>query len=371
MKILHLRASNFYGGPERQLHLHALQARGTDLDVTIASFHEGGAPAEFLAPVAADGVATHSFAVASAYDPRAVPALRTWLREHRVDVLCTHEYRSTTLGWLAVRGTPAAWIAFSRGFTTENLKVRLYHQLDRVLTRRAHHVVAVSAAQKARLERAGVPGARISVVPNAIDPDSLERADPVDLHARFGFASGDFVCVAGGRFSQEKGQEFLVEAAARALHQVPSLRLVLFGDGPGRGPLLERISRLGLDDQVLCPGFERNMAGCVRDADLLVNPSLSEGMPNIVLEGMALQTPVLATAVGGVPEIVHDGVTGRLVPAGDAGALASALVAAARDPETGRDMARRALEFARAELGFARQLERMREAYERGRAARG
>jgi glycosyltransferase involved in cell wall biosynthesis len=97
--------------------------------------------------------------------------------------------------------------------------VRAYQWIDRILIRHADHVVAVSAAQKARIERLRVPSGRISVVPNAIDPAYLERSAPVDLRLRFGFDSGDFVCVAGGRFSEEKGQTFLVEAAADALRE--------------------------------------------------------------------------------------------------------------------------------------------------------
>lgn len=366
MKVLHLRASNFYGGPERQLHLHAREALGSSLQLTIASFHESGEPPEFLDPIAADGIATHSFDVRSAYDPRAVSAVRHYLHAHDIDLLCTHEYRSALVAWIAVRGSRTRWIAFSRGFTTENLKVRAYQWIDRILIRHAHHVVAVSASQKQKLERLRIPSSRISVVPNAIDAEFIGGAAPVDLRSRYGFASGDFVCVAGGRFSEEKGQVFLVEAAARALRDTPRLRVIMFGDGPQRARILERIARLGIGDQVLCPGFERNMAGCVRAADLLVNPSLSEGMPNIVLEAMGLCTPVLATAVGGVPEIIEDGVSGRLVAPADPGALAARLQEAVQEQERSRTMAERAARFAREELGFARQFERMCEAYRKG-----
>jgi glycosyltransferase involved in cell wall biosynthesis len=108
------------------------------------------------------------------------------------------------------------------------------------------------------------------------------------------------------------------------------------------------------------------MAGCVRSADLLVNPSLSEGMPNIVLEAMGLRTPVLATAVGGVPEIIEDGVSGRLVAPGSSEALAIRLQEAVHEQDRSRAMAERAARFAREELGFARQFERMCAAYRRG-----
>jgi glycosyltransferase involved in cell wall biosynthesis len=113
------------------------------------------------------------------------------------------------------------------------------------------------------------------------------------------------------------------------------------------------------------------MPGCVRAADLLVNPSLSEGMPNIVLEAMGLGTPVLATAVGGVPEIIEDGVSGRLVPPADPKALAARLREAVQEKGRSRAMADRAAEFARERLGFARQFESMCDAYRKGAGLSG
>jgi glycosyltransferase involved in cell wall biosynthesis len=364
MNILHLRASNFYGGPERQIHLHARAALGTDYHVAVASFTESGDMPEYLKVIAGDGIPTHLFQVSSAYDTRVISDIRTYLREHNIHILCTHDYRTTVLGCLAVRRTPTRWLAFSRGFTKDNFKVRLYHAIDKFLIRQAAHIVAVSGAQKEKLRRLFIKGNRITVVPNAIDPDRFAGIPPVNLRERFGFDLQTVVCVAGGRFSSEKGQLYLIEAAALALKRSPALRLVLFGDGPDLETARSRVNALGISNEVHCPGFEKNLLGCLKGADLLVNPSLSEGLPNIVLEGMALNVPVVATSVGGVPEIISDGRTGRLVPPKRADLLAQAIVAAAEDRDESHRMARAAHEFVRAEYSFRGQFEKLTAVYE-------
>lgn len=365
MKVLHLRASNFYGGPERQIHLHARAAAARGLDIEVASFREPVGVPEFLTPIAADGIAVHTLEVRNAYDASAIARLRSLLLRERIDLVCTHDYRSNAIAWLARRNTPVAWIAFSRGSTRENLKVRAFHAFDRFLVRRADHIVAVAEAQRGKLIAQGIRPASISVVANAIDVDRVNAIAAVDLRARFGFSGDELLCVAGGRFSAEKGQLDLVRAADRALLQLPSLRLLLFGDGPDLEGARKLIQSLGRQKEIRCPGFEKDMLGCIRGADLLINPSHSEGLPNIVLEAMASGTPVLATAVGGVPDLLEQGAGGFLVPPADVERLAQALVGVALDPEQRRERAARALRVIRSEYGFDRQFERLADLYGR------
>lgn len=365
MRILHLRASNFYGGPERQLHFHARAARGSAFEITVASFSEVGAAPKFLEVIAADGIPTRLIPVNSAYDRQAIGRLRALLHEEKFDLLATHDYRSHALGWLAARGGPCRWIAFSRGFTRENLKVRLFQAGEKLISRFADRVVAVSRAQKECLVRSGVRAERIDVVHNAIDLEAVETVAPVDLRARFGFSAESRVIVAAGRFSPEKGQLDLVRAAERVLERQPAARFVLFGDGPDLAAAHDEAVRRGVADRLHCPGFESNALGCLRGADILVNPSLSEGLPNVLLEAMALGVPVVATEVGGVPELVTDGESGRLVPAERPDRLATALldlladdVARARFSAAGRERVRRA-------FSFGGQMERLAETYRR------
>ncbi|MBD3256980.1 glycosyltransferase [candidate division GN15 bacterium] len=364
MNILHLRASNFYGGPERQLHFHARLAKESPYRVLVGSFTESGERPEFLGVIADDGIPTHTFQVASAYDTRAVSDIRTYCREQQVDILCTHDYRTTMLGYLAARRMGTRWIAFSRGFTQDNLKVRLYHALDKFFIRFANHVVAVSESQKVRLKRLYVRERIISVAHNAIDPASFDQIPPIDLRERFRFHPDTTVCISGGRFSREKGQRYLVDAAIIALKTHPHLRFVLFGDGPDYEAVKATVEKAGVGERIVCPGFERAFLGCIKTADMLINPSLSEGLPNIVLEAMALDTPVVATNVGGLPELVTHEQSGLLVPPADPESLAAAIIQTADNTGATAEMVRQARRTVDERFSFQAQFDTLSKLYE-------
>ncbi|MCB2231502.1 glycosyltransferase family 4 protein [bacterium] len=364
MNILHLRASNFYGGPERQLHQHARQALNSDYALTISSFLEEGRSPEFLEQIRADGIDTHIFEIGSAYDPSTVKMVRGYLRENEIDILCTHDYRTHVVGLAATRGLRTAWVAFSRGWTWENFKVKAYHTLDKIVIRFADHIVAVSGAQKQKLVKIMVPGSKISVAYNSIQPELFDDVEKVDLHKRFDFPDNAVIAVSGGRFSPEKGQMDMIEAAHRAIMHDEHLRFVLFGGGPDLAAAMHRIADLKRERYIVCPGHEKNLIGCIKGADMLLNPSLSEGLPNIVLEGMALRVPVIATDVGGVPELIENGVSGVLTPPSDPAALAAAILRMAGDTELQRRIAETALETIRTTFSFERQMADLSRVYD-------
>ncbi len=359
MNILHLRASNFYGGPERQLHMHAREAQSSEFNLSVASFSENGNIPEFLEVIKADGIPTYCFQVDSAYDTKAISQLRQHLQEHAISVLCTHDYRTNIIGWLATRRTSVHWVAFSRGWTRENLKVQLYHTVDKFIIRFAKKIVAVSRKQGERLQHLLINKKRIVVIPNAVDKVLFEHIKPASLHERFNFPPDSFIGIAAGRFSAEKGQLILVKAAAQVLQQNNRLRIVMFGDGPDKQQAQELARKYQIADNVLFPGYEKNVIAYIKSADFLINPSLSEGLPNIVLEGMAVKTPVLATAVGGVPEIITHATTGYLVPPNNPEELAKGILYFLNHREIITTFANKALQFVSENLSFEKQNEQL------------
>ncbi len=331
LRILHLRASNFYGGPERQLHYHAKYAKNTDTEVIISSFSEYNETPEFITTIANDDIETVLFTVTSAYDRSVVKKITEYLNENNIDILCTHDYRTHFYGMYATKKTNTKWIAFSRGMTKENLKIKLFTFFEKYIIRKANHLVAVSESQKKKLIAQSITEQKITTVHNAIDITLVDNIKPLSLKERFNFPNNSIVLISGGRFSFEKGQIYFVKAAEIALTKNKNLRFVLFGDGPDLEKTRQYIKNRNLESFILCPGFEKNMLNYIKDADILVNPSLSEGLPNIVLESMASYLPVIATDVGGLPEIIQSDYNGILIPSQDSNSLAKAIQALVTD----------------------------------------
>jgi glycosyltransferase involved in cell wall biosynthesis len=331
MKILHLRASNFYGGPERQIHFHARLARQAGYQIIIGSFSEQGHGPEFLNIIAADNIDTHLFQVQSAYDFSAIGKLREYLKKNNIRILCTHDYRSHFIGFRATRDIRTGWAAFSRGWTKDTLRVRLYTLLEKSIIRFADHIVAVSGSQKRKLTKLFIPDTKITVAHNAVDYDFFKNVEPNDLRRQFNFPTDSIIVIAAGRFSREKGQRYLIKAAAAAIMKNRNLRFIIYGDGPDFDYIVSMIKKLDHEQYIKCPGFEKNLLKSLKGSDILVNPSLSEGLPNIVLEAMALGVPVIATAVGGVPELINNDINGILIPSSNSDAMASAIVRLAAD----------------------------------------
>jgi glycosyltransferase involved in cell wall biosynthesis len=322
MIIVHLTASTFHGGPERQM-LGLARALSADRSVFL-TFAEGGRCRHFLSAARRQGFE----ALALDNDtPRLAAAARELaghLKRLGADVLCCHGYKANLLGrWAARRrGVPA--VAVARGWTGENLKVCLYERLDRFHLRWMDHVVCVSEAQAAKVRRAGVPAERVSVIRNAVDPERFVDPDPRYRAKllRYFRSPRRPVIGAAGRLSPEKGFDVLVAAAEQVARADSSAGFILFGEGPCRDRLVWQIRDAGLTGTFILSGFRADLDRFLPHLDLLVLPSFTEGLPNVVLEACAAGVPVVATAVGGTPEVVVDGVNGHLVPPGDPETLA-------------------------------------------------
>jgi glycosyltransferase involved in cell wall biosynthesis len=322
VRIVHLTASSFFGGPERQI-LGLARALPDEYSTTILSFSEGGQCRPFLAAARAAGFDTAELTNDTPNLRAAVAELTAFLRGNFADILVTHGYKSNLLGRPAARNAGIPIISISRGWTGENLKVWCYEAVDRFHLRFMDRVVCVSAGQGERVRRAGVPPEKVRVIRNAARLSAFTRPDPFMGQRLRELAGGDGpVVVAAGRLSPEKGFHILVEAGKQLAHDVPMARVVVFGEGAERGRLERRIAELGLGERFRLPGFRDDVDALLPWADVAVLPSLTEGLPNVALEAAAASVPVVATAVGGTPEVVIDGRTGFLVPPNEPMALA-------------------------------------------------
>ncbi len=320
-------------GPGRQLVAlaRALEPRG--IEIRLLLFHRNGPPrSPFEDFVEAAGLPYKVVHDAGRFDPGLAARVRSVLEEWRPDIVQTHAYRPTALAyWLRRRGATWRWVGFHHGVTREDLKVRFYHWLDRRLIVSADQIVVVSAQQATRFTRATTPVRRIS---NAILPVSSDATVPAMIDR--GERDGPVIGVIG-RLSHEKGVDVFLQALGHLRRDGLRPRAVIAGDGPERQRLETLTAKLGLHDQVRLLGIVGDVHSLYRQIDLVVLPSRSEGLPNVLLEALHADTPVVATNVGAVAEVLSTPGAGRVVPPESPEALARAIdLSLKEDPDQGR-----------------------------------
>jgi glycosyltransferase involved in cell wall biosynthesis len=331
--VLHLIASNFVGGPEKQILHHAQDMSGSPFSISIGSFNDTDRTPEILEVAKASGLP--GYALPGGIRSAALRGLIQLLRKEKFSILCTHGYKSNFLGRLACLSTGTPQVAFVRGWTAETWRVTLYERLERLALRSVPWVVCVSARQAEQIAPTRGARSRPIVVPNAILPAFRSVASaPALTRPLAGIPQDAFVFGSAGRLSREKGHRFLLDAFARLCTLRPQTKffLVLLGEGRELPALEKQASDLHISDRVLFAGFHRDCGRWMRLFDCLVQPSLTEGTPNSVLEALIENLPVIATAVGGVPDLLVDHQSGLLVAAGDANAFAAAMLELCESP---------------------------------------
>ncbi len=260
------------------------------------------------------------------FDRQLLHRLVECIRSLRPQLIQTHSVKSHFLLSRIRRKIGVPWIAFHHGYTAEDLKMRLFNRLDRFSLPRATAVVTVCDAFASDLTKYGIPPERMRVLHNSLDPQWAERPGVAEQAAalRESWVGKGTVLLCVGRFSKEKGHPILLDALERLKGRQP-FHLVLIGDGVLRKAIEEQVRSRQLESFVVFVGQKSDVRPYFKAADVLVLPSLSEGSPNVLLEAMAAQLPIVATRAGGVCEIVSDADTALLAPTGDGMELAKSL----------------------------------------------
>jgi glycosyltransferase involved in cell wall biosynthesis len=350
LKILHIDPERHWGGGEAQVLglLSYLAERGHRNDLLT---HPDG---RLFQQSQALSVRTIPLVVRNDLDLRPIPRLRRLIRDENYDIIHFHTKRAHALSFWLSRGAPRPKCVVTRRMDypeANNWYTRCLYN------RKVEGVVAVSQRISELLVQAGVAAEKIRLIHDGIDPRPFESAaNNRDMHTD---------CVVVGMaavFEQRKGHRFLFEAARRLKTQGCRIQYRLAGDGSLRQSLEKTATRLGLKDDVQFLGFVSDIPTFLSQIDIFVLPSLFEGLGVSVLEAMAAEKAVIASRVGGLTEVVLDGVTGFLVTPGDAEGLANAIAKLAGDRSLSREMGQKGRARLKEHFTTA-QMARKNEAY--------
>jgi glycosyltransferase involved in cell wall biosynthesis len=288
-------------------------------------FDETGGAGPFPAALKATGLPLVEIAGCRSRDVlRIVRQLRKMMESGRTDVLHLHMARATIVGGLASLFNHHSKVLVSKHYRYASLRGRGQRMLDRLFTNRADAVAAVSKAVRGDLVRHGASAEKVRVVHNGIDLHRFDERTAQVLSPDIPTAEGPLLgCF--GSLHPLKGHEFLFRAMPAILRAHRSARLLLVGEGTERDRLHRLARSLGIEHAVTMTGFHENVPAVMRRVDLCVHPSIDEAFGLVLLEAMAAGKAIVASAVGGVGEIVADGDTGVLVPPRNPDALAGAI----------------------------------------------
>ncbi|MBI5296220.1 MAG: glycosyltransferase family 4 protein [Chloroflexi bacterium] len=304
-------------------------------------------------------------------DPRILRNLVRLIRAEKIQLLDTQNIQSKFWASAAAAFTDVAlvstinsWYASEHG--RASLKGRLYTALELATNRSLDLYITVSARDRQSLLASGIAADRIELIYNAVDI----RAEDIPggsawLRHKFSIPAGRLVCTAVGRLVPVKGYDVLVEAAGLLAREAPHLHLLLVGDGESRQALADQIGKLALRERVTLAGYQdrEQVLSILRSSDMFVMPSRYEGTPIALLEAGALGLPIVASNVGGIPELVRDGQEALLVPAADSQALTCALSQLANDRDLAGQLGHRAAQRVKDEFHLGVQVQKTWDAY--------
>jgi glycosyltransferase involved in cell wall biosynthesis len=324
------------GGLERVVLDLVKEGRSRDQQVAVACVERPGALAPQVEALGAPVVCVHKGA---GLRPGAAGRLRAVLRELRTEVVHTHQIGALFYAGPAARGAGVPAVVHTEHGKHYGGSWRR-RWLGWLAARFAARFFCVSHdIARGVIERRIVPPRKVTVVPNGIDVRRFrEPVDAAALRRSLRIPAAAPVIGTVGRLSEVKQQDVLLRAFARVRLRVPEAHLLLVGDGPLKDSLSELAVRLGLGDRVHFAGYQARPQAYLRLMDLFALTSRSEGMPLVVLEAWAAGLPVVASRVGGLPEMIDEGRTGVLFAPGDEGALADVLSGLLEDAGRARRM---------------------------------
>lgn len=369
--VLDLRDSPWVDGPGRTILDCAETLDASRVRVVIGAFDGGSSDGTTYEREARDrGLDVYRIRERRSLDPAVLRQVIQLGRRIGADAVHTHDFRSDVLGVACARRLGVPFIATVHGWIANDVKGRVRTVLDKLILRRADHVIAVSEETRLRLGTWAGPD-RCTVIPNAVRAERYHpRRGPGEFRASHGVADDELLIANIGRLSPEKGQAAFLAAAREIVERHRNTRFVLFGIGPDQAELEHFVARNALDAHVIFAGYRSDMDLIYNELDLVVQSSSTEGMPNVVIEALLMEVPVIATDVGGTREVLRHGLTGVLIAPGEHHALVNSIGEYVANRHKFLSMARDGRRDVLLRFAHSGRVERLAEVYEKVICAR-
>ncbi|MEQ8763441.1 MAG: glycosyltransferase family 4 protein [Planctomycetota bacterium] len=362
MKVLHINTERTWRGGEQQtLYLaDGLHRRGHDSHVLCPPGAPLGEKARSL------GLETFEFSLRGELNPMAIGRIAKLLKKVKYDVVHMHTSHAHTLGCAAATITGQGLRIVSRrvDFSIHRHKLSVSGWKYRF---GVDHFIAISKAVRDVLVKDGIPAERISIVYSGIDPGRFESVPPVDLKSELKLAREARLVGCVAHFGWHKAQEYLIRAIPELRRQVPEAVVLLIGHGDREELLREEAAKLSPEDRehLVFTGFRSDIPSVLHALDVFVMPSVLEGLCTSILDALVCERPVVASKVGGIPEIVRPGQTGVLVPPKEPVALAEGIASLLLDAQEARRLGRGGREMVEREFTYDATCEGTLAVYER------
>jgi glycosyltransferase involved in cell wall biosynthesis len=299
------------------------------------------------------------------WDWRVITELLDICRRERVRIWHGHDYKSNALGLLLRRFWPMRLVTTVHGWVKHTRRTPLYYKIDQLCLPRYESVICVSEDLCERSVECGVAADRCVLIENGIDTEQFQRRRPAALaKVELGVPSTRFMIGAVGRLSAEKGFDVLLRAAQRLIAAELDVGVLIAGDGEEATPLQTLTQELGIADRVCLLGYRGDVRPVFEAMDVFCLSSYREGLPNVVLEAMAMEVPVVATNIAGIPRLIHDEKHGLLVEPGSVDALANALTRIVNEHGLRPQMQTAARRRIEADYSFARRIHKITRIYD-------
>ena len=363
VKVLYVFAALPVGGAEEVLITEVEGLDKTRFDPLVCVLSEKGPVGERIENRGFPVVALHRMK-SHRFDHRIIRDLYRLIKDQKVDVVHTHLYDGNKYGRLAGRlaRVPGLISHYHNVYARRRIK---YHLINRVLSTLNDRILAVSQAVKESVVRYDrISPEKIEVLYNGIDPSRFRGGfEHSDLRRKLGVRPEDFLIGVVARLEEQKGHIYLFRALRQLIPDFPQIKILVVGEGTLRPVLEAKVKEMGFSEQILFLGTRTDIPEILASLDLFILPSLWEGFGLALAEAMSMGIPVVATAIGGVDEVICSGHDGLLVPPGEVPSLVAAVREVILDPRKYREMGKRGKETVGNKFTRAHHLARLQDLY--------